>query len=81
MIGASVSNVVLATQSTFYGILLLGQILFYATAGAYAVFQWMPKSSVFRLPSFFVLVNLSILDAWMRYFRGDRVFRWEPSKR
>jgi len=36
---------------------------------------------MFRLPSFFVLVNLSILDAWLRYFRGDRVFRWEPSKR
>jgi glycosyltransferase involved in cell wall biosynthesis len=81
MIGAWVSNVVLATQSTLYGMLLLGQFLFYTTAAAYAVFQWMPKSSVFRLPSFFVLVNLSILDAWMRYFRGDRVFRWEPSKR
>jgi hypothetical protein len=81
MIGALVSNVVLATHSTLYGMLLLGQFLFYTTAAAYAVFQWMPKSSVFRLPSFFVLVNLSILDAWMRYFRGDRVFRWEPSKR
>ena len=81
MISACLSNILLATQSTFYGMLLLGQLLFYAMAAAYAAFQWMPKSSVFRLPSFFVLVNLSILDAWMRYFRGDRVFRWEPSKR
>jgi glycosyltransferase involved in cell wall biosynthesis len=81
MIGACVSNVMLATQSMFYGMLLLGQLLFYATAAAYAAFQWMPKNSLFRLPSFFVLVNLSILDAWLRYFRGDRVFRWEPSKR
>jgi len=81
MIGACLSNIVLAPQSMFYGTLLVAQLLFYAMAAAYAGFQWMPKSSVFRLPSFFVLVNLSILDAWLRYFRGDRVFRWEPSKR
>jgi len=81
MIGALISNLVLATQFPLYRAVLLGQVLFYAAASAYAVFHWMPQSSVFRLPSFFVLVNLSILDAWMRYFRGDRVFRWEPSKR
>ncbi|MBS0169858.1 MAG: glycosyltransferase family 2 protein [Nitrospira sp.] len=81
MIGLLVSNVVLATQFPWYQGVLLAQGLFYATAVAYSVFHWMPKSSVFRLPSFFVLVNLSILDAWMRYLRGDRVFRWEPSKR
>ncbi len=81
MIGAGISNILLVTHSTVYGVLLLGQSLFYATAIAYAGFSWMPKNSLLRLPSFFVLVNLSILDAWMRYWRGDRVFRWEPSKR
>ncbi len=81
MIGAGISNALLATQSSLYATLLVGQLLFYVTAAAYALFHWMPKSSVLRLPSFFVVVNLSILDAWMRYFRGDRVFRWEPSKR
>ncbi len=81
MIAMLASNFVLATQYPVYRGLFLGQVLFYATATAYAVFHWMPKNSLFRLPSFFVLVNLSILEAWMRYFRGDRVFRWEPSKR
>ncbi len=81
MIGAGISNILLVTHSTMYGVLLMGQTLFYATAIAYAGFSWMPKNSLLRLPSFFVLVNLSILDAWMRYWRGDRVFRWEPSKR
>jgi hypothetical protein len=81
MIGALVSNIVLAMDSIPYQVLLLGHVLFYAAAAAYAGCHWMPKSNLFRLPSFFVLVNLSILDAWMRYFRGDRVFRWEPSKR
>lgn len=81
MIGALVSNLVLATQSAWYRVLLVGQGIFYVLAAAYAGCHWMPKSNLFRLPSFFVLVNLSILDAWMRYVRGDRVFRWEPSKR
>jgi glycosyltransferase involved in cell wall biosynthesis len=81
MIGALVSNIVLAIDSLPYRILLLGHIAFYAIAAVYTTCAWMPKSNVFRLPSFFVLVNLSIIDAWMRYFRGDRVFRWEPSKR
>lgn len=81
MIGALVSNIVLAIDSIPYRILLLGHVLFYTIAAAYAGLHWMPKSNLLRLPSFFVLVNLSILDAWMRYLRGDRVFRWEPSKR
>ena len=81
MIVALASNIALATQSTWYGALLVGQTSFYVLAAAYASCQWMPKSNLFRLPSFFVLVNLSILDAWIRYVRGDRVFRWEPSKR
>ena len=81
MIGALVSNLVLATQSAWYRVLLVGQGIFYVLAAAYAGCHWMPKSNLFRLPSLFVLVNLSILDAWMRYVRGDRVFRWEPSKR
>ncbi len=81
MIGALISNVALATQSMFYQVLLVGHVLFYVIASAYAACHWMPKNSLLRLPSFFVLVNLSILDAWIRYVRGDRVFRWEPSKR
>lgn len=81
MIGVLVSNVVLATESMLYRVLLVGQGIFYILAATYAGGHWMPKSNLFRLPSFFVLVNLSILDAWMRYMRGDRVFRWEPSKR
>lgn len=81
MIVALISNLVLATQSMFYRVLLVGQVLFYVMAAAYALCHWLPHSRLFRLPTFFVLVNLSILDAWVRYVRGDRVFRWEPSKR
>jgi glycosyltransferase involved in cell wall biosynthesis len=81
MIGILISNVVLAVESYAYRLLLTAQLAFYALALFYRWFTWMPDKDVFRLPSFFVIVNLSILDAWYRYFRGDRVLRWEPSKR
>jgi glycosyltransferase involved in cell wall biosynthesis len=81
MIAAFISNLLLATHSAFFRVLLVAQVMFYVLAAAYAGCDWMPKSNLLRLPSFFVLVNLSILDAWMRFLRGDRVFRWEPSKR
>jgi len=81
MIGILISNVVLAVESYAYRLLLTAQLAFYALALFYRWFTWMPDKDVFRVPSFFVIVNLSILDAWYRYFRGDRVLRWEPSKR
>ena len=81
MIAILIANTVLAVESYAYRLLLAGQLVFYALALFYRWFTWIPDKDVFRLPSFFVIVNLSILDAWCRYFRGDRVLRWEPSKR
>jgi glycosyltransferase involved in cell wall biosynthesis len=81
MIAMLISNAVLAVGSYVYRLLLGAQLVFYIVAVFYRWFKWMPDKDVFRLPSFFVIVNLSILDAWYRYFRGDRIFRWEPSKR
>jgi cellulose synthase/poly-beta-1,6-N-acetylglucosamine synthase-like glycosyltransferase len=81
LIAILVSNVFLAIDSYAYRILFIAQLAFYALGAFYHCVKWMPDKSLFRLPSFFVVVNLSILDAWYRYFRGDRIFRWEPSKR
>jgi hypothetical protein len=81
MIAMLISNAILAMGSYVYRLLLGAQLVFYMVAVFYRWLKWMPDKDVFRLPSFFVIVNLSILDAWYRYFRGDRIFRWEPSKR
>jgi glycosyltransferase involved in cell wall biosynthesis len=81
LIAILVSNTGLAIDSYAYRVLLSAQLAFYALGAVYHWFKWMPDKGVFRLPSFFVIVNLSILDAWYRYLRGDRIFRWEPSKR
>ena len=81
LIAIFVSNALLAIDSYAYRVLLTAQLAFYAFGIFYHWFKWMPDKGLLRLPSFFVVVNLSILDAWYRYFRGDRIFRWEPSKR
>jgi hypothetical protein len=79
---ALASNLVLARLSGGYLALCLLQCLFYTAA--LAGMAGKPSGGgrgLLKIPTFFVLVNVSILQAWFRYFRGDRVIRWEPSKR
>ena len=75
------SNVVLAPSSLFFRGTLAIQVVFYAVALAYLATKRLPSIGMLRIPSFFVMVNLSILDAWFRYFRGERIVSWSPSKR
>ncbi len=59
----------------------MAQAGFYAVALAYLVTTRLPSIGVLRIPSFFVMVNVSILAAWVRYCRGERIVSWTPSKR
>jgi cellulose synthase/poly-beta-1,6-N-acetylglucosamine synthase-like glycosyltransferase len=81
MIAALVANAVLAASSLFFQEILAAQVVFYAVALAYLATKRLPSFGMLRIPSFFVMVNLSILDAWIRYFRGERIVSWSPSKR
>lgn len=81
MIAALVANAVLASSSLFFQGTLVAQVVFYAVALAYLATKRLPSFGMLRIPSFFVMVNLSILDAWFRYFRGERIVSWSPSKR
>lgn len=81
LIAAFLTNGILALDPGLYRTIFLGQVAFYGLAVLYIWSQRLPKVAMFRLPSFFVLVNLSILDAWFRYLRGDRILYWDPSKR
>ena len=44
---------------------------------------WKPmrRLAPVRLAAYFVLVNASIVQAWLRYWSGERLVLWEPSKR
>jgi glycosyltransferase involved in cell wall biosynthesis len=77
MVGALLSNVLLASGSTFYADMLAGQAAFY---GASIAGLWSERR-ILRLPSFLVLANLAVLAAWFRYIRGDRMIVWKPSER
>lgn len=81
MIVALVANGLLALVSQFYQGMLVVQGAFYALALLYLATKRLPKFGILCLPSFFVMVNLSILDAWIRYFCGERIVSWSPSKR
>jgi hypothetical protein len=53
---------------------------FYAVA-AYGMTRPESVGGPVRIAAFFVLVNLSILQAWGNVFRGQRAVTWEPSRR
>ncbi|MBI5180235.1 MAG: glycosyltransferase family 2 protein [Nitrospirae bacterium] len=62
-------------QLVFYSLAILGIYIKYSTLASTLT------SNLLKIPSFFVLVNLSILNAWYRYLKGERLIAWEPSKR
>jgi hypothetical protein len=77
LIAALASNAVLAGRSVFYAAALFGQVTFYAAA----LIGWQTGAAALRIPSFLLLSNLSILIAWYRFARGERVTHWNPSER
>jgi glycosyltransferase involved in cell wall biosynthesis len=80
LIVALLTNVVLAVGSYFYTLLLMGQILFYTLSalGAYGI---LTNKTIIKIPTFFVLVNVAILFAWIKYITGERMVCWIPTKR
>lgn len=81
MILAFVSNMLLIPSAAFYRYTFGFQLAFYIMALAYLWIQRLPEKDMLRIPSFFLMANLSILDAWYRYVRGERILGWDPSKR
>jgi hypothetical protein len=39
------------------------------------------KSTLLRIPIYLLTVNISILIAWYRYFRKERIVIWNPTVR
>jgi|WetSurMetagenome_2_1015567.scaffolds.fasta_scaffold00012_128 glycosyltransferase involved in cell wall biosynthesis len=65
--------------SELYYVSLILQTVFYALAITGIVFY---SGKVYlKIPAFFVLVNISILNAWYLYFTGSSIVTWTPSDR
>jgi hypothetical protein len=77
LIGAALSSVWLAAEAPIYGAAALAQSAFYGAAIA----GRRNGSRVLRIPAFFVVSNLAVLIAWLRFLRGDRITTWTPSER
>ena len=77
MIAAAISNVFLLDDAAFYGVTFLLQAAGYAAAigGAWT------GAPALRVPMFFVVANLGVLTAWLRFARGERLLSWNPSQR
>jgi hypothetical protein len=78
---ALAANFILASHDELFAAILLVQICFYMMALLGIISSRLSSSLVFKIPSFFVLVNLSVLFAWIQYWRGERLVSWEPSRR
>jgi len=76
------SNLYLAVQSKAYLFLFILQLLFYGSVFITRIKDVYASSwKILKIPVYFTLVNASIFVAWWRYFRGQRVVIWTPSKR
>lgn len=75
------ANAALVLESRFYLVLFVLQLLFYALAAGGLLCKPLLAVAPIRLAAYFVLVNASILQAWLRYWSGERLVVWEPSKR
>jgi len=77
MVGAAISNWFLIDDSVFYGATFLMQGAFYLAAigGAWT------GAPALKIPMFFLIANLGVLTAWLRFVRGERLSIWSPSRR
>ena len=80
MVAALFSNAALIS-APFYLCLFVLQCAAYGIAFQAMWTNRFSENPFLKLPTYLVVVNLSVLDAWCRYCRGERVVRWNPSRR
>jgi len=80
MISAVFSNIILVYRSALYKAFCVLHVLFYVSAFLNdRVFA--QSTSIFKLPYYFVQVNMAIARAWVEYLKGERYVTWSPSTR
>ena len=81
LLAALISNFFLALQSGLYGLLLLGQAVFYGIGISAWLGLSMPRLGLLKIPLYFLVVNAAIIMAWWHYLSGSRMIMWTPSQR
>jgi len=81
MLLAFFSNIFVISSSLIYIYTFALQLAFYVIAFGLLSLRLTTTWSILKIPVFLLQTNLSILNAWCRYIRGQRTVYWEPSKR
>lgn len=76
-----VTNIILAWSSLFWLVVLIFHCGFYMVA----ILGWFRPSirqKVWvKIPYYFSIVNFSILISWILFLKGERIVKWQPTKR
>ena len=76
-----ISNFFIANKSSAYLVSFLVQVILFI------VFITIREENINNMPKpvriiiFFIKTNFSVLTAWVRFMRGDRIITWSPTKR
>jgi glycosyltransferase involved in cell wall biosynthesis len=81
LISAFVSNGFLIYDGRFFLVTFLLQVIFYGYGVSRIVGTSKSLGTLGKIPVYFVTVNASILVAWWKYIRGERILMWKPSER
>jgi len=75
-------SLLLGSKNSFYLTAFIGQVLFYVLAGFSRGMERIPLlPGVFAAAHAFVMVNLAIFVAWIKYFQGTTYVTWSPTQR
>lgn len=81
LVSALLANIALAHQPFYFGLLILQAAFYVVAAFAYFDLAKLQSTSIGRVILFFVMVNIAIFAAWIRYWKGERQELWTPSER
>lgn len=81
MVPLLAASIPLARDHGLYALALYGQAGFYLLAAGGFAFTGLRRFAVFKIPYFFVQVNLAIAHATIQFLSGKRITVWTPSSR
>lgn len=81
LLAAFITSTNLVDGHPFYKFVFIVQVAFYGLALLGRLVPRLQNNALFRIPFFFVMVNVSIIEAWWQYIRGEKQVIWEATKR
>jgi glycosyltransferase involved in cell wall biosynthesis len=81
MVIALVCNIWLLKYGLAYQMIFVLHLATYFLAGAAFLYKPVQNLTLFKIPLFFVMVNVSILLAWYKFLRGEKYVVWKATER